>query len=84
MLRSYVGVVSRRGLVTLEPESESLVKHLVGRAAHATRETAVCLWAVLASEPAALVAAQVESGDFGPALRTLNQEAFELGPIYPS
>lgn len=83
MLKSYVGMASRRGLLALAPESEPLVRHLIERAAQATRGAAVCLWAVMSAEEADRVTAQLDSGDFGPALVTLNQEAVQLGPIYP-
>lgn len=83
MLQAYVGMASRSGLTTLGPESGPLVRHLVERASRATREAAVCVWAVMPDDEADRILDQLESGEFGRALWTLNQAALQFGPILP-
>ncbi len=83
MLQSYIGMASPRGLMTLVPESESVMRHLVELASRATREAAVCVWAVMPDEEAERVRVQLESGDFDAALMTLNQGALQFGSILP-
>ena len=83
MLQAYVGMASRSGLTALVPESEPLVRQLVEMASRATREAAVCVWAVMSDEEADRIRSQLESGEFGPALVTLNQGALHFGPIWP-
>jgi hypothetical protein len=82
MLRSYVAMASSRGLLALLPESEAIVRDLVDRA-YRRREGRVCLWVVMAAEHAERVAAELEAGDPGAALRTLDREARQLGSILP-
>ena len=69
--------------MALVPESESVMRHLVERASRATREAAVCVWAVMPDEAAERVRLQLESGDFDAALVTLNQGALQIGSILP-
>jgi hypothetical protein len=83
MLKSYVAMASSRGLLTLLPESEAIVRELVDRAYRRRRERRVCLWAVMAAEDAERVTAEMEAGELRSALLTLNREARQLGSILP-
>ncbi len=83
MLQAYVGMASRNGLITLMPESRPLVRQLVDRAARATRDAAVCVWAVLSADEAMRIQDQVASGEYGSALVALNQRAHQVGSIWP-
>lgn len=76
-------MASSRGLLTLQPESEAVVRDLVDRAYRRRRESRVCLWVVMAAEDAARVAAELEAGDPRSALVTLDREARQLGSILP-
>ena len=83
MLKSYVAMASSQGLLTLQPESEVVVRDLVDRAYRRRRESRVCLWVVMAAEDAARVAAEMEAGDLRSALVTLDRDARQLGSILP-
>ena len=83
MLKSYVAMASSQGLLTLQPESEVVVRDLVDRAYSRRRESSVCLWVVMAAEDAARVAAEMEAGDLRSALVTLARDARQLGSILP-
>jgi hypothetical protein len=83
MLKSYVAMASARGLLTLLPESEAIVRELVDSAYRRRRESRVCLWAVMAAEDAERVTAEMEAGELRSALLTLNREARQLGSILP-
>jgi hypothetical protein len=83
MLRSYVAMASSRGLLTLLPESEAIVRDMVERAYRHRRESSVCLWVVMAAEDAARVTAEMEAGELRSALVTLDREARQLGSILP-
>ena len=76
-------MASSRGLLTLQPESEVVVRDLVDRAYRRRRESSVCLWVVMAAEDAARVAAEMEAGELRSALATLDREARQLGSILP-
>lgn len=83
VLRSYVAMASSRGLLTLQPESESVVRDMVERASRRRFESGVCLWVVMAAEDAARVTAELEAGELRSAFVTLNDEARQLGSILP-
>jgi hypothetical protein len=76
-------MASSRGLLTLQPESEVVVRDLVDRAYRRRRESRVCLWVVMAAEDAARVAAEMEAGDLRSALVRLDRDARQLGSILP-
>ena len=76
-------MASSRGLLTLQPESEAVVRDLVDRAYRRRHESSVCLWVVMAAEDAARVAAEMEAGELRSALVTLDREARQLGSILP-
>ncbi len=76
-------MASSRGLLTLQPESEVIVRDMVERAYRRHHESRVCLWVVMAADAAARVTAEMEAGDLRSALVTLNREARQLGSILP-
>lgn len=84
MLRSYVGIASRRGLVAFVPEHGPAVRRLLEKTYGAPSPIdAVCWWAFLDEDGAATVLQELEQGEHVRALVTLNQQAAQIGPILP-
>lgn len=61
MARSYVGIISPRGLESLLPETEHAVPFLVRRAYGRRSGEAVCYWAVMPDSTARQVETQLEA-----------------------
>lgn len=84
MLKAYVGIASRRGLVAITPERERAVELILDRARRLNFEDAVCWWAYLTEDEAAEIVRRLDCGELISALYALNQQATQLGRILPS
>ena len=84
MARSYLGIVTRRGLESLVPETEHAVPFLLRRAGRWRPTPAFCCWAVLPEIAFFKTQYQLDCGHFRDALLTLNAEALHLGTLLPS
>ena len=83
MVKSYVGTITRKGLESLFPENDHIVRFLVRRAYRIRPPSALCYWAVMPDSAAAHIARQLSCGDHGPALVTLHASAVGLGTMLP-
>lgn len=82
MVRSYLGVVTRKGLELLVPETEQAEAFVQQRIrGHAGK--AICCWAVLADPAERQVRLQLRLGRWREALVKLNQESRCLGTMMP-
>lgn len=84
MQRSYVGIVTARGLEALFPESERAVRLLDRRIYGPRPFLGFCCWAVLRDEVAQQVRDYLKEGDRHSAYRVLELSATAFGPIMPS
>ena len=83
MVNSYVGIISRRGLESLLPETEHAVPFLVRRAYRRRPTEAVCYWAVMQDTAARKVKRQLQWKRYEDALLTLRTQAAHFGTISP-
>lgn len=79
MAQSYLGIITRRGLESLIPETEHAAPFLLRRIRRC-RDT-LCCWAVLADATAAELDVLVNLGCYLEALQKLNCEASDLGRL---
>ena len=84
MMRSYVGIISRRGLEWLLPESDPVLRFLAGRAYAEWPPSAVYYWAAIQTPEATEIQGQLDDGDSDRALQILQATARFSGPILPS
>ena len=83
MVKSYVGIISSRGLESLLPETEHAVPFLIRRAYRRRPTEAVCYWAVMQDTVAGEVKRQLEWKRYADALLTLRTLATYFGTISP-
>ncbi len=84
MNRSYVGVVTARGLQAIYRENDHVVQFLNRRFYRQEPYSGICCWAVMADETADQVERQMEFGENQLALRTLQSHALHCGSILPN
>ena len=84
MGRSYVGIISARGLESVLPETDHAVPFLVRRAYGRRSGEAVCYWAVMPDSTARAVELQLQAHLHEDAFRKLRGEAAHFGTILPS
>ena len=83
MARSYVGIISPRGLESLLPETEHAVPFLVRRAYGRRPGEALCYWAVMPDSTARGVELQLQAHFHEDAFYRLRGEAAHFGTILP-
>jgi hypothetical protein len=83
-MRSYVGIVTSRGLQSLFPESDYVLRGLTRLAYVGQPVHAVCYWAAMHVPEATEIQAQLDEGDSNRAFQVLQTSATFLGPILPS
>ncbi|MDA7979472.1 MAG: hypothetical protein MPJ50_11970 [Pirellulales bacterium] len=83
MARSYLGIITPRGLERLVPETEHAAPFLLRRAHRDVTQQTCCCWAVLSEITASDVRRDVSRGKFWSALARLNIEAEHLGTLLP-
>ena len=83
MTNSYLGIISRRGLETLVPETEHAALFLFRRLARRPIGEATAFWAVLDETAASEVAGHVRYGQFNVALRQLSTRTQDWGTLLP-
>ena len=84
MVSCYVGIISRRGLESLWPETEHAVLFLLRRAYRRQPTEAVCYWAVMQDTAARHVQRQIHWQCHREALFTLRTVAADFGTILPA
>lgn len=82
MMKSFVGIVSQRGIELLCSEDPATVQFLWRRAKRQKGKVA-CVWAVLPSETADLIQMEIALGWKREGLDHLQQQAREYGFIVP-
>ena len=83
MLDSYIGLISRRGLESLFPETEHAAPFLVRRAYRRQPLEAVCYWAVMEESAAQQVQWQLQWRHHEEAFLVLRALADHVGTILP-
>ncbi len=83
MVKCYVGIISRRGLESLLPETKHAIPFLLRRAYRREPTEAVCYWAVMQEAAALEVQRQVQSRRHEEALLALHAWAAHFGTILP-
>jgi len=78
---SWIAIVDRRGLRQLVLESRHALPFLLRRA---SRQNAVCFWAVLTPQHAQFIEQRRLMGNTATALRLLEHLATDMGRIAPS
>lgn len=81
MVNSFVGIISRRGLESLVPETEHAVPFLVRRAYRRRPTEAVCYWAVMEESAAEQVRRQLHGHRHEDAFFALRALAEHFGTI---
>ena len=84
MNRSYLGVVTRRGLEAFFQEEDHVIRFLHRRVYRRRPYDGFCCWAVMQDEIASQIEFQLEAGDHLLALRTLQSHAMHWGAILPN
>jgi hypothetical protein len=85
MSRSYVGISTRAGLESFQPETEFTARALARRAYWPPAKRARCWWVVLEDATAAEVFRAIAAGDRDAALATIDRAAdCRFGPVLPS
>ena len=84
MARSYLGIITRRGLESLVPETEHAAPFLLRRAGRSRPALGFCCWAVLPETAFLETQHQLDCGRFREALVILNSQALHLGTVLPS
>jgi hypothetical protein len=84
MAKSYVGIVTPRGLESLVPETENAVALLMHRVYGKRSRNEACCWAVMPDAVARAVQDKLEWQRFKDALATMSAEAMYCGTILPS
>ena len=84
MIRSYVGIVTTRGLQAFYCENDHIVRFLNRRLYRHKPYAGLCYWAVMPDETANQVERQLELGEYVLALRTLQTHALHYGSILPA
>jgi hypothetical protein len=83
MTRSYIGIATRAGLESFQPENEVAAQLIAQRVYCARPLKGMCCWAVLGDAAAAEVIGLIARGDRRAALVTIDRTASHLGPIFP-
>lgn len=83
MLKSYVGIVSHRGLDAFFPENDHVLSFLIRRAYRSGQSDAVCFWAVMQEAIGFSIQHLLENGRPDDALLTLQYLATEIGTVCP-
>ena len=83
MANAYLGIVSRKGLEMLVPETKHAETFLLKRTARRGGRDAFCCWAVLPERAVWEIQRDLCSGRHQEALITLNAEARFLGTVLP-
>lgn len=84
MARSYLGIITRKGLESLVPETEGAEELLRHQAEIERHRAFVCCWAVLQQEVARDLQLQLRAERYREALVQLNIEAQSLGTLLPA
>lgn len=83
-MRTYVGIITRRGLELLFPESD-YVRRCLARLAYTDRPAQrICCWAAMPDPVASEIHGQLNQGETDSALQILQASARFLGPVLPS
>lgn len=82
MVRSYIGVVTRRGLEALYEENDHVVRFLNRRICRG-RRTGGLLWAVMDDDASEFVGVQLALGEMLAALHSLEAYAAYYGAMCP-
>lgn len=83
MLKSYVGIVTRRGLESFFPEDDHVLRFLMRRTYRSRQSNAVCFWAVMEDSIADTIKFLLECGLPDEASLTLQYLATEFGTVCP-
>ena len=83
MLRSYVGLISHRGLETLWPESEETCRFLARRLPRELTRGKLGYWAVLSDDAVSQIRPVLNLRQFATALRLVQIHAPHFGTIWP-
>ena len=83
-MRSYLGIITSRGLESLFLESDYTLRFLARLAYTDQPVRAVCYWAAMHVPEATEIQGQLDDGDSDRALQILQASARFLGPILPS
>lgn len=83
MNRSYVGIITHRGLQAIYHENDHVVRFLNRRLYRRRPYGGLCCWAVMPDETADQVERQMELGENLLALRTMQTHALHFGSILP-
>lgn len=83
MARSYLGVVTRRGLERLVEETEHAARFLQRRAGDPRSPAAALLWAAIEPQDAEAIAVLAKVGLFRDALWRLSRDALHGGAFAP-
>jgi hypothetical protein len=83
MAKSYVGIISHRGLESFLPETRHAVPFLVRRAYRRQPAEAICYWAVMQDTVAGEVRQQLQCQRYEDAFLTLRMKAAHFGTILP-
>lgn len=83
MGKSYIGIVSRDGLLALCPEGASTASRIIRRFSRRHRDSTAYYWAVLDDEAAGDVVRCLRSGEPQAALATLSGRSEHLGMVLP-
>jgi hypothetical protein len=84
MVNSYVGIISRRGLESLLPETEHAVLFLLRRVCRKYCGEASCYWAVMQDSAASEIQRHLQWRRYEDALLALRTRATYFGTIAPS
>ena len=83
MVECYVGIISRRGLESLLPETKHAIPFLLRRAYRRQPTEAICYWAVMQKTAAQDVQRQLQLRRHEEALFILRARAAHFGEILP-
>ncbi len=83
MTLSYLGIISTRGLESLQLETNHAARFFMRRAYDRQSARALCCWAVLGQHEAAFIRRLIQAGDSNKALLMLNILAVHLGTLLP-
>ena len=83
MTSSYLGIISRHGLKTLQLENDHLARFFLRRAYGRRHARFVCCWAILDNAHAEFIQRLIQAGDHDNALLMLNLLSTDLGTLLP-
>ena len=83
MTSSYLGIISRHGLNTLQLENDHLARFFLLHAYRGRHPRLLCCWAILDVAHAEFIQRLIQAGDPDNALLMLNLLSIDLGTLLP-